>query len=886
MVIEMGLPPRYFYINVLLFLFQVSELGKSLLPPWLEFDNKTRELSGIAGQTETDRELILEVTPVLSNGQQGDKDIFSIRVAEEASHSDTAAIPAKDKDAEGLRPIQCPSGSSVTMASIIVDTDVGVLRPRDRVSLVEGMERHLKMPPDLLHLMPMGNRPMFDSAALVAGPGDTKKPQHSGLILQWNVGCGNVFAEHMPILQLLETTSHDGSMGSAVGHGIVGWHVTNNKPHAAPRVKRRVQAMATAMQTEVPTDTIPRPTRVTSRSKSSSDSLLTSRVIPTMQSPSFTEIQPTTSSEHHHHHHRTKTTGRHHHHSNTHDPKHSPKESKTRVVMGSPTIQTITPTRVVGLSSTTMEPSMGRSSPSAPVPSRGVSRTDSVVQPSMTATSTVSISVQPTQPLPSRSVPVPRESSTTHIHPTSTEVFTPPTKEPPIFSSTKQPVTKETTTTTQDPLGPDGIVPGHPSTTTTTEEPEIPDEDFDYAPQLTNTIPRIELNVGEILNYTIPADTFYDKEDGNTRNLKLIFLTVEAFSPTPDSWVVFDEKEQRLIGLPLLEHAGRKEFLMIALDSKGKIGRDAFEIYVKRSPVKPKISHEFVLTLDDEYDVFANQLEKRLELSRKIARLYGDNDLSKMMVTRLDEGSVIYGWTNKSLPADPCPESAINQLMSYLFTPNNTYNEKMLQALSGYKIKDLQFVPQGSCRDILSGVSPPPGSADITTTPVPSTEEPDVAREKTASEKDNLLITTVVPAVIIIGFLLIAGIVACIMYRMRRRGKLSDEDQSTFINKGIPIIFQDELEEQPEPPTKPLIMDDERAPLPPPAYPISGPSTPRSDRKEPPLDSDDEIEDATLHSPLYRPPPPVTGSLGSRGSASSRPRTNSAQRSPPPYVPP
>lgn len=54
-------------------------------------------------------------------------------------------------------------------------------------------------------------------------------------------------------------------------------------------------------------------------------------------------------------------------------------------------------------------------------------------------------------------------------------------------------------------------------------------------------------------------------------------------------------------------------------------------------------------------------------------------------------------------------------------------------------------------------------------------------------------ITFVVPAVIICTMLLLAGIVACILYRRRRTGKMSvgDEDErQSFRNKGIPVIFQ------------------------------------------------------------------------------------------------
>ena len=77
----------------------------------------------------------------------------------------------------------------------------------------------------------------FSTRTFFCATGDVKKPSQPGAMMQWEVGCGNVNANHMPILQQLESTSSDSSMSQAVGHGIIGWHVTNNKPHAPHRMK-------------------------------------------------------------------------------------------------------------------------------------------------------------------------------------------------------------------------------------------------------------------------------------------------------------------------------------------------------------------------------------------------------------------------------------------------------------------------------------------------------------------------------------------------------------------------------------------------------------------------------------------------------------------------
>ena len=79
---------------------------------------------------------------------------------------------------------------------------------------------------------------------------------------------------------------------------------------------------------------------------------------------------------------------------------------------------------------------------------------------------------------------------------------------------------------------------------------------------------------------------------------------------------------------------------------------------------------------------------------------------------------------------------------------------------------------------------------------------PDDSRSVDPS-RDDFLVTFVLPGVIIASMFALAGIIACILYRRRRSGKMSiseiaDERQS-FRRKGIPVIFQDELDEKPDP---------------------------------------------------------------------------------------
>lgn len=80
-----------------------------------------------------------------------------------------------------------------------------------------------------------------------------------------------------------------------------------------------------------------------------------------------------------------------------------------------------------------------------------------------------------------------------------------------------------------------------------------------------------------------------------------------------------------------------------------------------------------------------------------------------------------------------------------------------------------------------------------------------------------MLITYVLPTAIILLMLLIALLIACLLYKRRNTGKMElgdEEERKSFRSKGIPVIFQDELEEKPEIVTKsPVILKDEKPPL-------------------------------------------------------------------------
>lgn len=110
--------------------------------------------------------------------------------------------------------------------------------------------------------------------------------------------------------------------------------------------------------------------------------------------------------------------------------------------------------------------------------------------------------------------------------------------------------------------------------------------------------------------------------------------------------------------------------------------------------------------------------------------------------------------------------------------------------------------------------------------------------------------------------------------RRQRRAKwtLGDEDdRRSFRNKGIPVIFQDELEERLEPTNKtPIIMKEEKPPLPPPEY-----------QKTLPRATDALLSD--FDDPSYQQ---GTVTFTTQADRNGRSKATPIYRKPPPYVPP
>ncbi|KAJ7363253.1 Dystroglycan [Desmophyllum pertusum] len=199
----------------------------------------------------------------------------------------------------------------------------------------------------------------------------------------------------------------------------------------------------------------------------------------------------------------------------------------------------------------------------------------------------------------------------------------------PLSSSSALPSSNTTPTTTATDTT---QIIASPSSTVvvipTTAPPNLP-------PRLLNNMGRVRAPAGKALHYTIPDDTFYDREDRvTTRNLSLSMSLANGTSIPKDFWMQFDIASQTLNGLPLNAHVPDgimgEVFVLRARDRRGAEARDAFEVLVV--PSEKPVVQELKVRITNEFSVFDRDVAQRLRLLDNIASYYGDADASKIRV--------------------------------------------------------------------------------------------------------------------------------------------------------------------------------------------------------------------------------------------------------------
>ncbi|KAL5288026.1 DAG1 family protein [Megaselia abdita] len=381
-----------------------------------------------------------------------------------------------------------------------------------------------------------------------------------------------------------------------------------------------------------------------------------------------------------------------------------------------------------------------------------------------------------------------------------------------------------------------------------------------YPPVPRNQVDRVNATVGHLMVFKVPQDTFYDPEDST--NLKLSLLTMDRKNISEKNWLQFDSKNQEFYGIPKFSDQGSEDYILVAEDREGLQATDAL-VVVTENPPRRDYPVYFKLIFDIKSDDFRASAQRKFV--EKLAGIFSDSSTNYIQIRSINptpdfDGTIVTIFnTTLHKVHNQCPEDRISYVINMFLHHDNMIKDNVRRAFKDdFKLKTLSVV--GACQPRDHDVY----SAKMPNMRNPISSNPSSTSTTTSTLSDDYLYSFIIPAIIIVSMILLASIVACILHRRKLTGKMEigdEEEKKSFRSKGIPVIFQDELEEKPDIGNKsPIILKYEKPPL-----------LPHNNK-----DGDNDVQKYL---------PPLSGYIGGREQRGKSPVTPS-YRKPPPYVSP
>lgn len=290
-------------------------------------------------------------------------------------------------------------------------------------------------------------------------------------------------------------------------------------------------------------------------------------------------------------------------------------------------------------------------------------------------------------------------------------------------------------------------------------------------PRIYNNFELLRVTVGKVFSVQIPVDTFHDREDGNTRNLRLECLTVTHARLPGSSWLQFNSTTQTLYGLVLKSQLGRisSEYFLTATDKDGNSVYDAFTVVFEESSKLLAAMFSVKLT-GINLQMFNRDINNALFIVQTIAAYYGDQDESMIQVLSLAEGSVIFTWSNTTLRT--CNKDLINNTARKITTKQGNIQTAFYKALSSKFIAEDVFVNYtGPCV-------------------VQPTEHPSIS--ELSSHETSPWLKYGLP-VFLVALIIVVIVVAFLLVRRHSGVRILKEDRQIY-KRRKPIILEGEQE--------------------------------------------------------------------------------------------
>ncbi|KAL4226710.1 cytoskeletal anchoring at plasma membrane [Mactra antiquata] len=331
----------------------------------------------------------------------------------------------------------------------------------------------------------------------------------------------------------------------------------------------------------------------------------------------------------------------------------------------------------------------------------------------------------------------------------------------------------------------------------------------DRDPMLNQSIDHLEVIVGRYFHYQIPRYTFFDKEDGNTRNLTLNISLIYGRPLPVNSWLFFNATSQTLYGIPLKSDVVGDEaitkFILFATDSQNQAVKDAISITYKYDK---HVNHEIGLTMNGSYSNFINDRTQLILVARNLAKFYNDNNMKQITFSSVLKGSVVVSWGNNTLFGTVCYRKYIQDMYDKLYI-NESLSSSLVALFGDYVLIATSLRYSGVC---LLPVIP---SSTVKPAPI--------------DKSNDMWLEILLPALVAILIVVIIALLLLICCRHRRPSKdIKDSDKPAFLEDRQPIIFPEELEmvDPSLKPKTPLVLPSDYLKETPPAVPPHGPPSP------------------------------------------------------------
>ena len=259
------------------------------------------------------------------------------------------------------------------------------------------------------------------------------------------------------------------------------------------------------------------------------------------------------------------------------------------------------------------------------------------------------------------------------------------------------------------------------------------------------------------------------------------------------------------MGIPLEEEVGREEYQLVCSDANGLSAIDGIQVVVINRPFNERFGVEFSLQFGHKdyggvgMDGFALgqpilRPDMKVSIVESLANYFGDGSTRNIILRVFDADNGQLVWHNKSLAQLPCDAPQVLWVKNHLLDAQGKVVKALIRHFQPYlKLVDANAIKQGQC---ITGAIPP----------VPTQGTPEAGSGSGRGDHTifhgiipsaDYLLTFIIPAVIITCMLILAILLACMLHKKRKAGKLN-LFYSEALPPRVPVILQDELFDDPD----------------------------------------------------------------------------------------